>query len=171
MMPHLSTIIAITLLGVAACSDLMTRTIPDTVVIALAVGGIALKLTEGASALFESLAAASLMFVVLAVLCARGALGGGDVKLAAAIALGLSPSDTWTFLTATSLAGGLLAGVYCVLSLVMAPVSCPAEAGPRHRLLRGLAAERLRIKDRTGLPYGVAIAVGGTLVLRAGLPS
>ena len=64
-------------------------------------------------------------------------MGGGDVKLAAALALWFSPGDTLQFLVLMSLAGG-------VLTLVV--WSCTA--------LR-------KSEGRPEVPYGVAIAFGG----------
>jgi prepilin peptidase CpaA len=70
-------------------------------------------------------------------------LGGGDVKLLAASALWTGSAALLPFLTATALAGGLLAAVFLVF----------ARRGGR----------------RVALPYGVAIAAGGLLVTGGGL--
>jgi prepilin peptidase CpaA len=68
-------------------------------------------------------------------------MGGGDVKLAAALALWFSPSGTLRFLVVMSLAGG-------VLTLVLV-------AWHRARNRQG----------RPEIPYGVAIAFGGLVIL------
>jgi prepilin peptidase CpaA len=68
-------------------------------------------------------------------------MGGGDVKLAAALALWFSPFATLKFLVLTSLAGGVLTLVILVW----------------HR-----AKER---EGRPEIPYGVAIAFGGLAIL------
>jgi len=87
------------------------------------------------------LAAAALVFVLMAGAFYAGMMGGGDVKLAAAVALWLSPLATLHFLVLTSLAGG-------VLTLVV------------------LAAHRARKREgRPEIPYGVAIAIGGLAIL------
>ena len=68
-------------------------------------------------------------------------MGGGDVKLAAALSLWFSPASTLKFLVIMSIAGGLL-------TLVL------------------LAVHRARRKEgRPKIPYGVAIAVGGLAIL------
>ena len=81
------------------------------------------------------------VFVLLALAFYAGMMGGGDVKLAAAVALWLSPAAAVKFLVFMSIAGG-------VLTLVI------------------LGIHRARSKEgRPEIPYGVAIAVGGLAIL------
>ena len=81
------------------------------------------------------------VFVLLAAAFYAGMMGGGDVKLAAALALWFSPVSTVKFLVLMSLAGG-------VLTLVM------------------VALHRARRREgRPEIPYGVAIAFGGLAIL------
>jgi prepilin peptidase CpaA len=81
------------------------------------------------------------VFVLLAGAFYIGMMGGGDVKLAAALALWFSPLSTLHFLVVMSLAGGVL-----TLGL--------------------MAAHRMREKaGRPEIPYGVAIAFGGLVIL------
>jgi prepilin peptidase CpaA len=107
-------------------------------------------------------AIATLLFVVLLVLAMRGWLGGGDVKLAAALALGLPPTATWDFIMATVLAGGLLGLGYLTGSRFM-PRFRPATTA--HLVPRILVVEAWRLRRGGPLPYGVAIAAGGIFVL------
>ena len=87
------------------------------------------------------LAAAAVVFVVFAGAFYLGMMGGGDVKLAAALALWFSPPEILKFLVVMSIAGG-------VLTIVI------------------LIAHRLRSKEgRPQIPYGVAIAFGGLVIL------
>jgi prepilin peptidase CpaA len=81
------------------------------------------------------------VFILLAAAFYAGAMGGGDVKLAAALALWFSPLTTLKFLVLMSLAGGVLTLIVVVL----------------HRVRR---RER-----RPEIPYGVAIAFGGLAIL------
>jgi prepilin peptidase CpaA len=81
------------------------------------------------------------VFVLLAAAFYAGMMGGGDVKLAAALALWFSPWSTLRFLVLMSIAGG-------VLTIVV------------------LALHRARRKSgRPEIPYGVAIAFGGLSIL------
>ena len=82
-------------------------------------------------------AVAAGVFALLAAAFYMGMMGGGDVKLAAALALWFSPQSTLRFLVWMSIAGGLL-------TLVV------------------LVAHKARKKPgKPEIPYGVAIAVGG----------
>ena len=90
------------------------------------------------------------VFGVGAAAFAIGALGGGDVKLLAAVSLFAGPQLLSSFLIITAIAGGLLG----LAILVGAPIGRPAMAG----------AGPLRARLRSGLPYGPAIAVGGLWV-------
>lgn len=92
--------------------------------------GIAIQLAAGAA-----------VFMLLAAAFYAGMMGGGDVKLAAALALWFSPAVTMKFLVLMSIAGG-------VLTLVVLGW---------HRLQRR--------EGRPEIPYGVAIAFGGLAIL------
>jgi prepilin peptidase CpaA len=86
-------------------------------------------------------AAAATVFVLFACAFYAGMMGGGDVKLAAALALWFSPFATVKFLVLTSLAGGVLT-------------------------LAVLVWHRARNREgRPEIPYGVAIAFGGLAIL------
>ena len=81
------------------------------------------------------------VFALLAGAFYAGMMGGGDVKLAAALALWFSPASTIKFLILMSIAGG-------VLTLLVVGW---------HR-----ANKR---EGRPEIPYGVAIAFGGLAIL------
>lgn len=81
------------------------------------------------------------VFALLAVAFYAGMMGGGDVKLAAALALWFSPQSTLRFLVFMSIAGG-------VLTLVVVGL---------HRLKKK--------PGKPEVPYGVAIAFGGLVIL------
>jgi len=81
------------------------------------------------------------VFMLLALAFFAGMMGGGDVKLAAALALWFSPPATLRFLVFMSIAGGIFTLVVLVLH---------------------------RVRSRGGrpqVPYGVAIAIGGLAIL------
>ena len=87
------------------------------------------------------LAAGGIVFAILAGAFYAGMMGGGDVKLAAALALWFSPAGTIKFLVLMSIAGGVL-----TLGL--------------------LAWHRFKRREgRPEIPYGVAIAFGGLAIL------
>lgn len=159
-MPFVLTMLALLVAG--AWRDIATRTIPDSVsLLLLAAGGLA-RLLNGPPALALSVGAAILLFIVLSAAFARGLIGGGDVKVMTALAVGLSPLDCYRFVFATAIAGGLLATAYLLLSYTRRPT----RATPPMSLLgRIFKIESWRIRHRGPLPYGVAIAAGGAFVL------
>jgi prepilin peptidase CpaA len=159
-------LVAIALLGFAAWRDFATRTIPDGVSIALAAIGLGSQALGGLWPLLTSVATAATLGAILVFLHARDMLGGGDVKLASALALCLSPADTLNMVFATALAGGVLGVFYLALQrLLPVPTSGRPVPRPQGAPQRLLAVEAWRIRRRGPLPYGVAIAAGGTLVL------
>lgn len=148
----------------AAWCDLATRTIPDGISIALVVVGLLTRGAEGLAPAAYSLLVAAGLFAVLVPLHARGAFGGGDVKLMTALAVGFSPLATLDFLVATVVAGGILGLVYLSLRLLPrpAPLAPQPLAWPPRRVF---ALERRRFSRRGPLPYAVAIAAGGIITL------
>ena len=153
------------LLVVASWRDVVTRTIPDHVALVVAVIGMTVRSTAGWSPMLLSLATAACLFAVLLLLAMRGWLGGGDVKLAAALAVGLPPTATWDFVVATVLAGGVL-GLGYLAGPRFAPRLRPVMSA--RTLSRILAVEARRLRRGGPLPYGVAIAAGGILVILGG---
>jgi prepilin peptidase CpaA len=132
------------LLAFAAVVDMRTFTISNRLNLAVALlaplywWSVGLPLWPGAGI---QVAVALGVFVVLALAFRAGMMGGGDVKLAAAVSLWFSPATTLKFLVIMSIIGG-------VLTLVV------------------VALHRLRSRDgRPKIPYGVAIALGGFAIL------
>jgi len=97
------------------------------------------------------------VFAALAVTFYLGMMGGGDVKLAAALALWFSPGSTVLFLVIMSLAGGLLTVVVLILHRLKATPDVPdtPEASP----------DGEKINPKPEVPYGVAIAIGALWIL------
>jgi prepilin peptidase CpaA len=146
----------------AAWNDIATRLIPNYLPITVAILGVAMRLMVGMEALAVSFGLAFGIFTLLTLLHARGALGGGDVKLAAAVCIGLSPPAAWRFVVVMALAGGVLAVVHLAARRMLRGTASVAPA-PRGSAspLRVLRTERWRIARRGSLSYGVAIACGG----------
>jgi prepilin peptidase CpaA len=95
-------------------------------------------------------AAAAGVFVLLAITFTIGMMGGGDVKLAAALALWFSPMSTVKFLVVMSIAGGLLTLVVMVAHKKFPGWQVDDDGKPR---------------SRAQVPYGVAITIGGLWIL------
>jgi prepilin peptidase CpaA len=140
---------------VAACYDLLTMQIPNRFPGALAVAFLALALVAGLSpsAIGIHLLTGLCVLVGTFALFAFGFLGGGDAKLASAIALWLGTEQALPFLVLTALFGGALS--LAVLGFRSLPL--PAF------LLDWPPAERLHERG-AGVPYGVALAAAALMV-------
>lgn len=157
------------LLGVAAWRDLATRTIPDLISIAITLIGAGSRLSGGWPSLGISVLVAVVIFLALVPFHSRGLIGGADLKLLSALALGLSPLGSYQLVLATALAGGVLAGIYVALRRVLGGFEhTPGPIG-RHGSIpfRVAVVESWRIRRGAPLPYGIAIAAGAALVLRS----
>ena len=119
ILPHALLAVLAILLVVAAVIDVRTLTISNRLNLTVALG----------------------VFALLAGAFFIGMMGGGDVKLAAALALWFSPASTMLFLVLMSLAGGALTLIVMVV----------------HRLRKKAG--------KPEIPYGVAIAFGGLAIL------
>ena len=132
------------ILLVAAVVDVRTFTISNrlnlTVALLAPIYWWSISMPLGWSVAVQ-LAMGAAVFGLLAVAFCLGMMGGGDVKLAAALALWFSPAATIRFLVVMSLAGGVLT----VLLLILQKVR--RKEGPPK------------------IPYGVAIAFGGLFIL------
>ncbi|RZN08854.1 prepilin peptidase [Bradyrhizobium genosp. SA-3] len=154
---YIATILEILLLLYVATIDVATRLIRNEICLALALLGIAGQLASPMQ-LIESLIATTILFLLLFTIYQRGGIGGGDVKLLAALSIGLPLTGVIQLLTITSLAGGVLALVHLLMRLLPYPKLAPFGSSLARRVY---AIERWRHVRHAPLPYGVAIACGG----------
>jgi prepilin peptidase CpaA len=159
------------MLGLAAFKDLRERRIPN-------------RLTGGLAALYPvyvlvsptpvvwpaALGLAVVVFVIGLGLFARELIGGGDVKLIAALSLWAGPEQFVWFMLVTTLTGGalsliglwyrrwggLIEGHLATRGLAIASNRVPA--------LPDATSEKSAVRSTT-LPYGVAIAAGGIAII------
>lgn len=140
----------------AAVSDMVSMTIANRVsLILVATFAVAAPLTgmDWASYGWHFAAAGTVLCVTFAMF-AIGAMGGGDAKLLAATSLwmGFSP-ELLAYLVYASVIGGALT----LLILTYRSSVWSAFTG-RYLLLRHFA------DSKVGIPYGVALGIGGLLV-------
>jgi len=132
------------LLVVAATIDVRTYTISNRLNLAVALLAPLYWLSAGLP-LWPDIAAqaatALAVFLLLSILFYTGMMGGGDVKLAGALALWFTPAETLRSLIYMALAGGVVTAIALIV----------------HRAARK--------GGRPKVPYGVAIAVGGLVIL------
>ena len=147
----------ILLLLYVAMIDIATRSIRNEICLVLALLGIASQLASPMQ-ITESLVVATILLALLIVIYQRRWIGGGDVKLLVALAIGLPLLGVIQLLTITALAGGVLALVHLMMRLLPYPKLAPAGSSLVRRVY---AIERWRHLRHAPLPYGVAIACGG----------
>jgi prepilin peptidase CpaA len=153
-------VVALAALGAAAARDIALRRIPNRIAATVALAGLARQAAIGAPAI--ALGVAACVLVAATLLWLRGLLGGGDVKLLAAVSLLVPAAAVPALLLAVALAGGVLAGLHLVLRT---RVGAPSLARPAGALRRVLRCEAWRIRRRAPLPYGVAIAAGAAFAM------
>ena len=142
------------LMAFAACSDLFTMTISNKLVVALVAGFLVLAWMTGLSGavIASHLASGALVLVVAFGCYAAGWIGGGDAKLAAAIALWFGFEQVVAYLLYASLFGGALT----LLIPKFRSEMLPAALG-RHDWIT-------RLHDKTaGVPYGIALAAAALI--------
>jgi prepilin peptidase CpaA len=131
-------------LVVAAVTDLRSRRIGNELTAAIALAAPLFWWASGLSlwpGVVGQLAVAAITFAICAGLFAIRAMGGGDVKLLAALALWMEPALFVRLILAMALLGG-------VLTLLML-------------ITKGIRGGR----EQVAVPYGVAIAIAGLWVI------
>lgn len=156
---------------IAAFTDIRARIIPNWLVLAGFVTGVAMRTWLGGwEGLAQSLMGAGLAFAVYMGLYALHAMGGGDVKLMAAIGAFTGPQDWFLVFVLASVIGGVLALISLltggglvraarnIVSILweLAHFRAPHKANPE------LDIDSPRART---LPHGVAIALGVMLYL------
>jgi prepilin peptidase CpaA len=157
-------VVGIGILGIISYCDVRTRRIPNVLSLAIAILGLLrIILVHNPVSAGQTLAAGVAIFAAAFLLFWHGAIGGGDVKLVAAMALLIGYHDLFGFLFLMSLCGGVLA------------LAILARDKLRPRLSRLLSVPSAKppgcsvAPSRSTVPYGVAIAASGaiTLILEA----
>lgn len=143
------------MMAFAASSDLFTMTISNRVSLILVAGFFALAYWSGMSP-NDMLSHVGAAFTVLAVtffFFARGWIGGGDAKLAAATALWLGFDHLMEYLLYASIFGGILTLAMIRFRLMPLPDAIAKQDW----------VKRLHKLDG-GVPYGIALAAAALLI-------
>ncbi|KAG8155442.1 A24 family peptidase [Burkholderia catarinensis] len=146
--------VATVVLASLAAQDLRDRRLSNRAVLAFAMlyFAAAALARDGLAPLAGHVATGAAMLLLFGGMRHAGWIGGGDVKLAAAVFLWAGPALAFPVLTIVG-AGGTLCGL-----AVLAAVARQRRAAP----VRAVAVR--------GVPYGVALALGGTLAVWASFP-
>ena len=143
------------LMAFAAASDLFTMTISNRVSLALVAGFLALALISGMGLtdILSHLGAGAAVLAVAFACFAMGWVGGGDAKVAASAALWFGFAHLMNYLVYASLFGGALT----LLLLQFRQWPLPYLFAGQAWLLKLHAKE-------SGIPYGIALAIGALMV-------
>ena len=162
-MNHPLAIALLIALALAALFDVRYRRIPHALVAVIAILWLATVPELGPSAAAAALATAGGVLVAGIVVWRCGWLGGGDVKLIAALGLWAGPDQVAGLLLTIALSGGALALLVMMRArIVQMPLFVVAQAQAAR-----LAPAALRLpawpsaNAARSLPYGVAVACGG----------
>jgi len=150
----------------AIVCDLRRRRIPNALSGAIFATGLAISgYHGGASAVFSGLAASVLLLVALYKPWQAGGIGGGDVKLAAAVGAWIGLWHLVWFAIAAALAGGVVAAICYFLAPPATRADVRANlvlAGLHGELPPEAASHR---KTQVSVPYALAISAGAAVAL------
>ena len=139
----------------AAASDLLTMTISNRIPVVLAAGFLVLAPLAGMDLKTIGLhwAVGGAVLIIAFACFAMGWIGGGDAKLAAAIALWFGPEHGAAFIGLSAVLGGVLT----LLMLMFRRTPIPDAA------MRAPWVARLHRADE-GVPYGIALAAAALII-------
>jgi prepilin peptidase CpaA len=162
------TILAAGLIG-AAITDIARRRVPNVISAFVFVTGLAVRGYDlGVKGALGGVAASVILLFALYGLWRARAVGGGDVKLAAAVGAWIGLSNLFWFVLASAVAGGVVA----VACYFLAPASTRADVRA-NLVLAGLRGDLpppeavVQRKPAAAVPYAVAIAAGAAVALLA----
>ena len=154
----------------AGILDIKTRRVPNWLTVSGFAMALAFRLPYGTGPVLDGLAAGLIAFAISVPFFALGGLGGGDVKLLAAVGAFLGVDRLWIALLVTALVGGGLALVAVIqqrrlgttianLYMVMRSLRSK-EAYTGWKGAEGDAPLTIRSAGVITRPYAVAIAAG-----------
>ena len=150
--PQWLALIVAVLLVAAAAEDAVRLRISNLIVLLVLIGAIVAAVVAGPElALWKNFVVFLALLAIGTPMFAVGKLGGGDVKLLAAVGLWFDFTGALWMILAVVLAGGLLA----ILVLILRAFGWSDDIRRRVVLLR----------PRGGIPYGVAIAAGAIIAM------
>jgi len=143
------------LMAFAAASDLFTMTISNRVSLALTAGFLVLALLSGMGLydILSHIGAGAAVLTVTFACFAFGWVGGGDAKVAAAAALWFGFGHLLNYLVYASLFGGALTLLLLQFRQWPLPFGLAGQAW----------LARLHAKE-SGIPYGIALAIGALMI-------
>lgn len=144
--------------------DLRGRRIPNWLCGATALAGLGARLwNDGGLSALAGVGAAVVTMTVLFPFWRRGGIGGGDVKLAAAVAVAIGLPALPIYWLATAVAGGATALVCLMMSKreVRREIRANLTVAALHQVVPDVGPA---VPGRVSVPYAVAIALGAAFV-------
>jgi len=153
--------LGIGIFALVAYGDVRRRRIPNVLAVAIgALGLVRMILAGDLSAFLHTLTAGAAVFAAAFLLFWRGLVGGGDVKLLTAASLLVGYHDLLSFLFLMSLCGAVVS-----IAVVAANKFSPwLRLSPRPMTIP-VARQPEGTPARLSVPYGVAIAAAGVVIL------
>ena len=155
---------ALTIATVGAVKDALGRRIPNWLTYSGLIAALLVRIVLGGWAeLRGGLAGMLIAGGIFFLLFLLGGMGGGDVKLMAAVGAWVGLAQVGILLIMSAIAGGLLAVGYALVHKRMLESLRNVVELVRHHLTEGLAPHPTLNVQQAGtlrLPYGLAIAIG-----------
>ena len=158
----IATAVSVAILVYAAASDILIRSVPNRISVALVGLGLSIDLARGDSV--TGLVIATLVFTVTVLFWKFGMMGGADAKLIPSVTMLLPASHVPELLICIAFSGGLLSVFY--LTLRHLPILVQHRSSVA--MLRHFRIEQRRARRADALPYVVAICAGTLIALARG---
>ena len=163
------------LVAVATFTDLRSRRIPNWLVLPFLTAGIALSIWfHGWSGLGQSLLGMALGGLLFGILAVMGGMGGGDVKLCAAVGAWIWWHQMLVALVLTGIIGGIMALCWAAAGGFLGDLFRGAGSLIFNAGKRGLKPDpEMNIDNPLArkMPYAPAIAIGTLMSFLARLPA
>lgn len=160
MTPDLACVSAVLLFTAAnfrvAITDMTKMKIENGIILTMLAGYFILASIAGVNlaSMAEDSLIALCVLVAGFILFMTGAVGAGDVKLAAVTALWMGPALTIPYIVYSAIAGGILT----ITIVAMRQFPLPS-------LVKGQSWAKKLHHKQTGIPYGVALAVAALILM------
>jgi prepilin peptidase CpaA len=154
-------------LAIGSVWDVAKRRVPNVLTGAVALMGLTAQLVDrGVWSALSGVAAAAVSLALLYRPWAAGGLGGGDVKLAAAVAIWVGLGGMIRYALAVAAVGGIVATIIVLLSrkAIRQEVKANLTLAVLHQSLPAVPAPA---PGRYSVPYGLAITAGAAFALLA----
>jgi prepilin peptidase CpaA len=157
-------ICALCVATLGALTDVRDKKIPNRLTYSGIVAGLAVRVAFlGWEGLWGGLGGMFLAGGIFFVLFLLGAMGGGDVKLVAAVGTWAGIAQVGNILVVSALAGGILAACYVLFDGQVRQTLLNTGELVRHHWTSGFQPHpvlNVREQETIRIPYGLAVAIG-----------